>query len=456
MTTPLKPESRMVALVGRPNVGKSALFNSIVRRRIAIVHEQPGVTRDRVSCEATWRGERFELVDTGGLANPDKGGGSDEIERAIYRQADIAVADAAVIVLVVDAAAGLHPLDEGVAQWLRARGRVVVVAANKADNETRDMQAAEFGALGFPVYPVSALHRRGVEALLDVVVKALPPAPPAEQGEALKVAIVGRPNVGKSSFVNALLGYERLIVSERPGTTRDSIEIPFSIGRSSAARRYVFIDTAGIRKIGRVHESVERFSVFRAEKSIERADLVCLMIESVQGPTEQDKKIAAKIVASRKGCLLLVSKWDLAKGVSAREYAEALRREMFFLDYAPVLCVSAKSGFHIRRSIEMMDHVASQMSAKLPTGVLNRALHDATARVQPPDIRGRRLKLFYATQTGTRPLRVRLFVNDPALCTDAYRAYLLGALRRSFGLEGAPLVLDFRSSHTRKSGADRA
>lgn len=438
---------RIVALVGRPNVGKSALFNCIARRRLAIVHAQPGVTRDRITSEASWRGDRFELVDTGGLANVDKGGGTEEIERAIHRQADIAVADAAVIILVVDTATGLHPLDEMVATWLRSKGRAVLVAANKADNETRELQAVDFEKLGFPVYAVSALHGRGVDALLDALVKQLPPAPIEEKSEALKVAVVGRPNVGKSSFVNALLGYERLIVSDRPGTTRDSVEVPFTIGHGPGARHYVFMDTAGIRKIGRVHESVERFSVFRAEKSIERADLVCLMIESTQGPTEQDKKIASRIVEARKGCILLVSKWDLAKGVSAREYAEALQREMFFLDYAPVVCVSAKTGYHVKRAIEMMDHVAAQMAARLPTGVLNRTLHDAVERVQPPEIKGRRLKLYYATQTGVRPIWIRLFVNDPSLTTEAYRAYLRGVLRRSFGLEGAPLVLDFRSSH---------
>ena len=443
---------RVVALVGRPNVGKSALFNSILRRRLAIVHSQPGVTRDRIVCEASWRGERFELVDTGGLAYLEQGGGAEEIERAIHRQAEIAVADAAVIVLVTDATAGLHPLDERVAQWLRSKGRTVLLAANKADNEEREMQAVEFEALGFPVYAVSALHNRGIATLLDAALNKLPPASPSEQGEALKVAVVGRPNVGKSSFVNALLGYERLIVSDRPGTTRDSIEIPFSIGHGAAARHYVFIDTAGIRKLGRVRESVERFSVLRAQRSIERADLVCLMIESVQGPTEQDKKIAGHIVKARKGCLLLVSKWDLAEGVSPREYADALRREMFFLDYAPVLCVSAKSGYHVKRAIEMMDHVAAQMSARLPTGVLNRALHDAVQRVQPPEIRGRRLKLYYATQTGTRPIWIRAFVNDPSLTTDTYRAYLRGVLRRAFGLEGAPVILDFRSSHARRHG----
>lgn len=444
-------KNRLIALVGRPNVGKSALFNSIIRRRMTIVHEQPGVTRDRISCESTWRGHRFEIVDTGGLTTVSEvPRHATEIERAVQRQTETAISDAAVVVLVVDVVEGRHPLDETIARWLHERGVPVLVAANKADNEQREIGAAEFEALGFPVFPVSALHRRGLDALLGAALSKLPSATPTQDQPAIRVAIVGRPNVGKSSFINALVGMDRLVVSEQPGTTRDSIEIPFSIGRGPEARRYIWVDTAGLRKIGRVRESVEKLSIFRAERALRSADLVCLMIESVQGPTEQDKKIAARIVEARKGCLLLVSKWDLARGVSPREYAAALRRELFFMDYAPVVCVSAQTGYHMRRTLEMIDHVAGQLVARLPTGVLNRVMHDTFARVQPPEIKGRRLKLYYVTQTGVKPVWLRLFVNDPALCVESYRSYLLRELRKAFGLEGTPVILDLRSSHYRK------
>lgn len=445
-TTP-SSNKRVVAIVGRPNVGKSALFNRLARRRIAIVHEESGVTRDRVSCEVVWNDHRFELIDTGGVAMLDKASVADRIEQGTRAQVDIAIADASVVIFVTDLTAGVAPLDEEVARLLHASGRKVFVAANKADNTSKDAQAVDFEALGFESFPVSAMHGRGVDVLMEVVVAALPPGEPEGEKPALKVAVVGRPNVGKSSYINRLLGHERLIVSEIAGTTRDSIEVPFAIGRGDEARHYVLIDTAGMRKVGKVHNSVERFSVFRAEKSIERADIVVLMLDAVEGPTVQDKKIAAKILECRKGCLLLVNKWDLAEGADAEEYEKALHRELFFLDYAPVVFVSSKTGFSVKRSIDVIDHVAGQVGTELPTGLLNRTMHDAFERVQPPEVDGRRLKFYYCTQTGTKPIWIRLFVNDPRRITDAYRTYLLRTLRRAFGLEGAPVVLDLRSSH---------
>jgi GTPase len=238
-----------------------------------------------------------------------------------------------------------------------------------------------------------------------------------------------------------------------PGTTRDSIEVPFAIGEGPSARCYTLIDTAGMRKVGRVHDSVERFSVFRAEKSIERADVVVLMLDAADGPTVQDKKIATKILEDEKGCILLVNKWDLAGEVTQKEYAEALRRALPFLAHIPLLFVSAKSGVNMRNSVDAIDQVAAQVSTKLPTGVLNRVMHDAFERVQPPLIQGRRLKLYYTTQVSERPIRIALFVNDPKRVTDSYRAFLIGALRRAFGLEGAPVKLFFRSSHAEKEDA---
>ena len=450
------PRKRVVAIVGRPNVGKSALFNRLARRRIAIVHEESGVTRDRISCEVTWGEHRFELIDTGGVALQDRASAPNAIERGTRAQVDVAIQDAAVVILVTDVTAGIVPMDEEVARLLHASGRPVFIAANKADRADQDAQAVDFESLGFRAFPTSAQHRRGMEALVEAVAEALPPVAQSARMPALKVAVVGRPNVGKSSYINRLLGQERLIVSDVAGTTRDSIEVPFTIGHGEAVRHYVMIDTAGMRKVGKVHQSVERFSVFRAEKSIERADIVCLMIEAVQGPTVQDKKIAAKILESRKGCVVVVNKWDMADVADAREYEEALRRELFFLDYAPVVFVSSTTGYNIRRSIEAIDHVAAQVSTMLPTGMLNRTLHDAFQRVQPPEVKGRRLKFYYCAQTGVQPVWFRMFVNDPRRITDAYRTYLQKALRRAFGLEGAPLVLDFRSSHSLRPETHRA
>jgi GTP-binding protein len=298
---------RVVAIVGRPNVGKSALFNRIAGIRIAIVHEEVGVTRDRITREVIWRDQRFELIDTGGIGFIDKAKTDDAIARGTRAQVDVAIQDAAVVIFVTDITSGVVPLDQEVAKLLRVSGKKVFVAANKADHDKLESGLAEFETLGFPVLPASALHGRGVDTLMQFVLAELPPAEKYSEKGALRVAIVGRPNVGKSSYINQLLGSERVIVSEVPGTTRDSIEIPFSIGAGNSARHYMLIDTAGMRKVGKVHGSVERFSVFRAEQSIEHADVVVLMLDAEQGPTVQDKKIAAKILDEKKGCVLIVN-----------------------------------------------------------------------------------------------------------------------------------------------------
>ena len=438
---------RVVAIVGRPNVGKSALFNRIAGLRLAIVHEEVGVTRDRITREVVWRDQRFELIDTGGIGFIDKAKTDDSIARGTRAQVDVAIQDAAVVIFVVDITSGVVPLDQEVAKLLRASGKKVFVAANKADHDRLDAGLAEFARLGFPVLSVSALHGRGVDTLMQFVLAELPPAGKHFEKGALRVAIVGRPNVGKSSYINKLLGSERVIVSEVPGTTRDSIEIPFAIGAGNSARHYTLIDTAGMRKVGKVHGSVERFSLFRAEQSIEHADVVVLMLDAEQGPTVQDKKIAAKILEEKKGCVLIVNKWDLATGIKPKDYETALRKVMFFLNFAPMLFVSAKSGFNMRESVDMIDEVASQVRTTLTTGLLNRVMRDAFDRVQPPMVQGRRLKYYYCTQTGTQPVRVRFFVNETTRVTPAYRSYLLSSLRKVFGLVGAPVILDFRSSH---------
>jgi GTPase len=441
---------RVVAIVGRPNVGKSALFNRLVRRRMAIVHSEEGVTRDRLMAPAEWLGQRFEVVDTGGLALMDRAKTEDQIQRATAEQVSAAIADAAAVVLVVDVKAGLQPLDVEVARLLRQSGRPATVAANKADEPEWDERTEEFETLGFPVVPVSAAHNRGAEALMEAVLPHLPAASGEAEPPRLKVAIVGRPNVGKSSYVNCLVGQNRVIVSEVPGTTRDTISVPFSIeGADGAARHYTLVDTAGMRKQGRVRESVEKFSLFRAEASVAEADIVVLAIDAQEGPSTQEKKVAALIRKHHKACVVLVNKWDLAKdtGVKAAEYEKRMREELFFLGDIPVLFVSALSGYNIRRSFETIDAVAARMETNMPTGVLNRVVRDAFARSQPPFSGGRQLKFYYAAQTGRSPPRVTLFVNAPKLSTPSHQAFLTARLREAFDLAGVPLVLRYRSSH---------
>ncbi len=452
-----KPE-RVVAIVGRPNVGKSALFNRLVRRRLAIVHSEEGVTRDRLMARAEWLGQRFQVVDTGGLALMDRAKSTDEILLATGEQVRAAIEDSAVVILVVDLKAGLQPVDLEVAQLLRKADRPVVVAANKADLPEWDEKTGEFARLGFPVFPVSASHDRGTEALVEAVLPHLPP----ESGEAeparLKVAVVGRPNVGKSSYINRLTGRQRVIVSDVPGTTRDMIDVPFTLKAADGSERhYTLVDTAGMRRQGRVHESVEKFSLFRAEQCIEEADIVVLMMEAEAGPTSQEKKVAALIRDNHKACVVLVNKWDQARGSDVKEsaYEESMRKELFFLGDIPVLFVSALTGYQIRRSFEVIDIVASRLQLKLPTGVLNRVIRDAFAKSQPPFSRGKQLKFYYATQTGQNPPRVTLFVNNPVLSTQTHQSYLTARLRAAFDLAGVPLVMNYRSSHGDKEAGSR-
>ena len=437
--------NRIVAIVGRPNVGKSALFNRIVGRRISIVHEQVGVTRDRVSAEAEHNGHRFELIDTGGLGHFDKQVADDDITASTEAQAEIAIADAGLILFVVDITAGLVPLDEEVAQLLHRSGRPVLLLANKADNPHRDDQIIDFDGLGFPTFPVSAIQNRGIEPLLDSITQQLPVIKNLSAENPLRVAIVGRPNAGKSSYINRLLRSDRVIVSDLPGTTRDSIEIPFTIGSGPSARHYQLIDTAGVQKDTRSRGAVDWFSNLRTEKSIERADVVVLMIDAEMGPTSRDKKIAAKIIEAERGCLLLVNKWDLSEDaeqeVTQTRYLPALREALPFLHFAPVLFVSAKSGYNMKRTIEAIDYVAAQTRTEITTGVLNRVIQKAVENLPPPMTKGRRLKIYYATQSGSNPIYFRIFVNNPDLTRANWIAYLKNQLRDAFGLEGAPLFL---------------
>ncbi|MFO1491906.1 MAG: ribosome biogenesis GTPase Der [Kiritimatiellia bacterium] len=452
------PKSRVIAIVGRPNVGKSALFNRIAGQRLAIVHEQEGVTRDRLAAEARWFDERFQLIDTGGIGYIDNDTPHGDIEQGMQRQVNAAIEDAAVLILAVDVMAGLHPLDHEVASRIRATGLPVIVAATKADNDDLARNAADFARLGLPVFPVSSLHNRGIAELVAAAMKPLPPFVETTRAEPLRVAVCGRPNAGKSSFINRLIGRERVIVSDVPGTTRDSVEVPFVIGSGPAARHYLLIDTAGLKKKVKARSAVEKFSIMRMDTSIERSDVVVLIIDASEGPTVLDKKIAQRIHENNKGCVVLVNKWDLAgeseEEVTQRKYTEALLRHMPFFEHCPVLYGSAKTGFNMRKVIEVIDQVAAETAREFTTGVLNRLVQDAVAKRSPPSIQGKRLKILYLTQAGTRPIRFKFFVNNADLMPPAYERYLMNQLRAKFGLSGAPVVFHYVGRKQRDGRAD--
>ena len=446
----------VVSLVGRPNTGKSALFNRIAKKRVAIVFDQPGVTRDRVTREVDVLGRKIMLVDTGGIAF-DRHVTHDPLDEETRSQAALAVEDSAVCVIVVDAREGITPLDSEVIKRVRESGVPCVIAANKCDNPEDDWRAAEFERFGLPVYATSAEHGRGVETLVKDVVAKLPPAEASETArKPLRVAVVGRPNAGKSSYVNRLLNAPRVIVSEIAGTTRDAVEVPFTIGSGPEARHYMLVDTAGMKPHTKMSKtSVDNFSLFRSEQAIEEADVVVLLLDAKMGPTLQDKRIAGKILDAHKACVVMCQKWDLAQadGITETKALPALRAMMPFLNFAPVVFCSNKSGYNIRRTVDAIDRAAASASEKLPTGMLNRVLTTATKKTLAPMIKGKRLKVYYGLQVSTNPQTIRLFVNDPKLVTPAYLSFLEKNIRARFGLEGAPLRI-FLKARTRK-GDDR-
>jgi GTP-binding protein len=461
--------SGLIAIVGRPNVGKSALFNRIAGKRIAIVHDEPGVTRDRVTAEAEWHGRVFTLVDTGGIGLSRGEKAANVIAEAAFAQVQLAIEAAAVIILVVNVREGIVPLDREVAQSLQRSGKKVLVAVNKTDNDREEAGASEFSELGFQqIFPVSAIHQRGIDSLMDAALALLPPDTSEDEKddtEGLKLAIVGRPNVGKSSLINALTHSDRVIVSPIPGTTRDSVDVPFIVETEGVRQKYILIDTAGVRQERRIDNSVEFFSVKRTEDSIARSELVIFVMDAESGLTSQDKKVAGKIVEENKACILVVNKWDLVSPglesarrkihkeekvrregqekplTSLGEFAEWVQEHLFFLDYAPVIFTSAKSGFHLDRLLESIRYVTAQLRQKVPTAILNRTLHDAIERRQPVSSAGHRLKFFYATQVRQSPPTFLLFVNRVDLFSDQYKKYLAGEMRKAFGYEGCPIVL---------------
>ena len=431
----------LIAIVGRPNVGKSHLFNKLAGRRISIVEDTPGVTRDRLYADAEWRGRTFTMVDTGGIEPTT----DNEMLLFMREQARIAIDTADVIVLVTDIRTGVTAADMDVANMLLKARKNVVLAVNKMDSVGPvDPDFYEFYNLGLgePI-PVSAVHGHGTGDLLDACFAYFPPEDEeAEDEDLIQVAIIGRPNVGKSSLTNRILGEERVIVSEVAGTTRDAVDSWFENDKG----RYLFIDTAGLRKKSRVDDRVEKFSAMRSRDAVERSDVCLILLDARDGVTEQDTKVAGLAHESGKASILVVNKWDLVdKDTKTMDrQREEIRRDLSFMPYAPVVFISALTGQRVPRLFELINYVNDQSVMRIPTGTLNSLLADAMARVQPPTDKGRRLKLYYMTQTGVRPPTFIIFVNDRELFHFSYQRYIENQLRATFGLEGTPIRLIVR------------
>ena len=431
----------LIAIVGRPNVGKSMLFNKIIGRRLSIVEDTPGVTRDRIYGESDWNGRKFTLVDTGGIEpNTDN-----QILAFMRQQAQIAIDNATVIVLVTDIKTGMTAADQEVAGMLQRSKKPIVLAVNKMDSTgVTDPEFYEFYNLGLgdPI-AISAIHGLGVDEMLDACFEYFPDeVEEAEQEDVIKVAVIGKPNVGKSSLVNRILGEERVIVSNMAGTTRDAVDSYFE----NEIGKFLFIDTAGMRKKSKVNDQIEKFSVLRAAMAIERSDVCLIMIDANEGVTEQDTKVAGMAHDSGKACIIVVNKWDAVEkdGKTMDRMREDIRRDLSYMTYAPILFISALTGQRVGRLFQLIKYVDDQAAMRITTGMLNSLLADATARVQPPTDKGRRLKIYYMTQAGIRPPHFVCFCNDAKLFHFSYQRYLENQIRSTFGLEGTPIRLTIR------------
>lgn len=431
----------LVAIVGRPNVGKSNLFNRFLQRRLAIVEDEPGVTRDRLYGQMEWQGREFILVDTGGIEFQEP----DTIQQQVRMQAEIAIQEADVIVFVVDGKEGLQPGDLDIAEILRPTNKPVLVAVNKIDNQEMEGQAWEFYSLGLShIIPVSAIHGLNTGELLDAIVSHFPP----EQGEeeegedVVRVAVVGKPNAGKSSLINALLGQERVIVSSEPGTTRDAIDTLLE----REGRSYLLIDTAGLRRPARVSEPTERYSVLRALRAINRSDIVLLVIDATEGVTEQDKRIGGYAHEAGCGLILVLNKWDLVEKDerTLNKYEREIRHQLPFLSYAPLISVSALTGQRIQRILPLIDLVAEQQQLSIPTAELNRLIGEAVDLKPPAPRKGRQGKIYYSSQVAVKPPLFLFFVNDPRLIHFSYLRYLENKIREGYGFTGTPIRLQLR------------
>ena len=431
----------IIAIVGRPNVGKSMLFNKIIGKRLSIVEDTPGVTRDRIYGESDWCGRAFTLVDTGGIEPRT----DNQILEFMRDQARTAIETANVIVFLTDIRTGLTASDQEVAAMLLRSGKPIVLAVNKMDSTgAPDPDFYEFYNLGLgdPI-PVSAVHGHGTGDLLDACLQYFPPQDEEEpEDDAIKVAVIGKPNAGKSSLVNRILGEERVIVSDVAGTTRDAIDSQFENDKG----KFVFIDTAGLRRKSKVEEAIEKYSVLRATMAIERADVCLILIDACEGVTEQDTKVAGLAHEAGKASIIVVNKWDLVEkdGKTMDRMREDVRKGLAFMAYAPILFISAKTGQRVDRLFELIDYVSNQAATRITTGMLNDVLADAQTRVQPPTDKGRRLKIYYMTQVGVKPPHYVIFCNDTKLFHFSYQRYLENCIRNTFGLEGTPIRISVR------------
>jgi GTP-binding protein len=438
----------VVAIVGRPNVGKSTLFNRIVGGLVAIVENTPGVTRDRLYFDAEWLGRKFTLIDTGGIEFKDE---TTPLSSKMKQQAEIAVDEADVIMFLVDAKSGITPDDQQIARYLRKSSKPVLLVANKVEKFNRfEAEAHEFLPLGFgDAIPVSAVHGMNTGDLLDTLISVLPEDAEADYDpDVVKIAVIGRPNVGKSSIVNMLLGEERVIVSDIPGTTRDAIDTPFTY----EDRNYVLIDTAGIRRKKKISEVTENYSVVRSFRAVDRSDVVLMVINAIEGVTDQDKKIVGYAHEAGKGLILVINKWDLVikDEKTINRYEKDIREELAFVLYAPTQFVSAKTGQRINKIMDLVEFVAEQTSRRISTSTLNNLLREWVHLNPPPSDKGVRLKILYATQSSVQPPTFIFFVNDPELVHFSYKRYLENQLRKNFGFEGSPIRMIMRKRDEEK------